>query len=87
MSSLIVGYVRVSTEDQVEYSPDAQAGRCRQYAQQHDLGPVTVLADEGYSGKNLDRPDLQRLLSLVEADQVTDVIVWRLDRLSGTLAT
>ena len=80
--TLTVGYVRVSTEDQVDYSPDAQRARCRQYAQQHDLGPVQVIADEGWSGKNLDRPGMRQLLSIVEAGNVGHVVVWRLDRLS-----
>ena len=47
-----VAYVRVSTEDQVEFSPDAQVKRCRDLARLRDLGPVTVLADEGWSGRN-----------------------------------
>ena len=80
--SLTVAYVRVSTEDQVEYSPDAQANRCRDYSRQLDLGPVTVITDEAYSGKNLDRPGMARLIGLIEADEVAHVVVWRLDRLS-----
>jgi site-specific DNA recombinase len=83
-------YVRVSTEDQVEFSPDAQAKRCRDLARLRDLGPVNVLADEGWSGKNLDRPAVQQLLEHVKADQVRDLIIWRWDRLSrdqGDFAT
>ena len=79
---LTVAYIRVSTEDQIEHSPEAQTNRCRQYAELHDLGAVTVLSDEGWSGKNLDRPSMQRLLPLLEAGQVSDLIVWRLDRLT-----
>jgi len=80
--TLTVVYVRVSTEDQVDYSPEAQATRCRQYCRLHDLGGTTVIADEGWSGKNLERPGVLRLLELVEAEQVAHVVVWRLDRLS-----
>jgi Resolvase, N terminal domain len=79
---LTVGYVRVSTEDQVEYSPEAQANRCRQFAKEHDLGAVTILRDDGWSGKNLERPAMRELVALVEADRVTDIVTWRLDRLS-----
>jgi site-specific DNA recombinase len=79
---LTVGYVRVSTEDQVEYSPEAQANRCRQFAREHDLGAVTILRDEGWSGKDLERPAMRELVALVEADRVTDIVTWRLDRLS-----
>ncbi len=79
---LTLAYIRVSTEDQVEFSPEAQATRCRQHSAQHDLGAVTVTRDEGLSGKNLDRPGIQELIELVEAGRVAHIIVWRLDRLS-----
>jgi len=77
-----VAYVRVSTEDQVEFSPDAQVKRCRDLARLRGLEPVTVLADEGWSGKNLDRPAVQELLRLVELGSVKDLLIWRWDRLS-----
>ena len=77
-----VAYVRVSTEDQIEFSPDAQAKRCRDLARLRGLEPVTVLADEGWSGKNLERPSMRELLRLVEAGEVTHLLIWRWDRLS-----
>src|ERR1700719_3823909 len=89
MSTSVV-YVRVSTEDQVEFSPDAQAKRCRDLARLKGLGPVMLLADEGWSGKNLDRPAVRELLSLVEAGAVSNLVIWRWDRLSrdqGDFAT
>ena len=88
--STTVAYVRVSTEDQVEFSPDAQVKRCRDVARIRGLEPVTVLADEGWSGKNLDRPAVRELLRLVELGQVSDLLIWRWDRLSrdqGDFAT
>jgi hypothetical protein len=74
--------VRVSTEDQVDYSPEAQARQCKAYAGQHDLGAVTVIRDDGWSGKDLDRAGMAKLLSLVEQGHVAHVVVWRLDGLS-----
>jgi site-specific DNA recombinase len=85
-----IAYVRVSTEDQVEFSPDAQAKRCRDLAKLKQLGSVTVLADEGWSGKNLDRPAVRELLRLVAEGDVTNLVIWRWDRLSrdqGDFAT
>ena len=79
--SQTVAYIRVSTEEQIEYSPDAQAKRCRDLAQVRGLGPVIVLADEGWSGTNLARPRMRELIKLIEAGEVTNVIVWRWDRL------
>ncbi len=41
-----------------------------------------MLADEGLSGKDLDRPGLGELLVRCKRGQVTHVIVWKLDRLT-----
>jgi site-specific DNA recombinase len=84
---LNVAYCRVSTEEQAAegFSIDGQAEKLRTYAQLHDLGPVIVIQDPGRSGKNLERPGLQQLLAMVEQGHVTNVLVWRLDRLSRNL--
>lgn len=47
---------------------------------------MTVVADPGKSGKNLERPGLQQLLSMVDAGHVGHILVWRLDRLSRNLS-
>ena len=54
----------VSTDDQVDYSPDAQAARCRDYARLHGVGALELIKDEGFSGKNLERPGMRRSLRL-----------------------
>lgn len=84
---LTVAYCRVSTEEQAAegFSIEGQAEKLRAYAELHDLGPVTVIEDPGRSGKNLERPGFQQLLSMVEAGHVGHVLVWRLDRLSRDL--
>ena len=79
---LTIAYIRVSTEEQLDYSPDAQRNRCVQYAISNNLGPVTFLSDEGLSGKNLQRPAITELISQVTAGEVANVIVWKLDRLT-----
>lgn len=85
-----VAYVRVSTDDQVDYSPEAQAKRCKELARLKGLGAVRVMADEGWSAKNLERPRMQELLELVRCGAIAHLIVWRWDRLSrdtGDFAT
>jgi site-specific DNA recombinase len=84
---LTVAYVRVSTEDQaVEgFSIEGQIDKLNAYAALHDLGPVTVIEDAGLSGKNTERPGLQRVLAMVSQGHVSNVLVWRLDRLSRNL--
>lgn len=85
---LTVAYCRVSTEEQAEegFSIDGQADRLRAYAELHELGPVTVVTDPGLSGKNMLRPGLQQVLAMVEAGHVEHILIWRLDRLSRSLA-
>ena len=50
-------YIRVSTEDQTEYSPDAQLRELREYAAAHGmlLDDRFIYADEGISGRKADR--------------------------------
>ncbi len=85
---LTVAYCRVSTDEQAAegFSIDGQADKLRSYAELHDLGAVMVIADPGLSGKNLDRPGLQRLLAMVDQGHVANVLTWRLDRLSRSLS-
>ena len=84
---LTVAYCRVSTEEQAAegFSIAGQADKLRVYAELHDLGDVTVIADPGLSVKNLERPGLQQLLHMVDEGHVANVITWRLDRLSRNL--
>ncbi len=47
-------YIRVSTEDQTEFSPDSQLRSIREYALSHqmELLPAHIYLDEGISGRN-----------------------------------
>ena len=44
-----------------------------------------VKTDPGLSGKDLNRPQLQRLLAMIDAGHVDSILLWRLDRLSRNL--
>lgn len=83
-----IAYCRVSTEEQAEegYSVEGQADKVRMYASLRELGAVRVIADPGRSGKDMHRPGLQELLARVESGEIAHVVVWRLDRLSRSLA-
>lgn len=78
------GYVRVSTEDQAKegLSIEAQKEKIKAFATLHDLDLVETIVDEGYSGKDLKRPGVQKLLQLTNDETVEAVIVYKLDRLS-----
>ena len=79
-----IGYVRVSTPGQAEkgISLAAQQSRIRAMATLQEAELTEVIVDTGESGKNLDRPGMQRLLALVEHREVDAVIIAKLDRLT-----
>jgi len=79
-----VGYVRVSTDEQARSGLSLQAQRERLQAWASAFGHVLVdiVADEGASAKNLDRPGMQRVLAMVERRQVDGIVAAKLDRLT-----
>ena len=62
------GYIRVSTQGQVDdgVSIEMQEAKLRQWAALNDAELVAVYVDE-LSGKNTDRPGLQKALAEVKA--------------------
>lgn len=80
---MVVGYARVSTENQLEnYSIDEQTERLKAYCAAKGWVLMQIYVDGGYSGGNTDRPALQKMLKEVRAGQVDAVVVYKLDRLS-----
>jgi site-specific DNA recombinase len=76
-------YCRVSTDEQRKknLSLDAQEAKCRQYAE--DMGyDVVFTGIEGKSGKDTDRLELQRILSLVNKKTIQNILTVKLCRLS-----
>jgi site-specific DNA recombinase len=86
-------YTRKSTEHNLDLefnSLDAQREACEAYikSQAHEgwrLVPDRY-DDGGLSGASLDRPALQKLLTDVRAGKVTIVVVYKVDRLTRSLA-
>jgi site-specific DNA recombinase len=85
-------YTRKSTEEGLEMefnSLDAQREACEAYvASQRAEGWLLVCDrydDGGFSGGNLERPALKRLLADIEAGRVDIVVVYKIDRLSRSL--
>lgn len=85
-------YTRKSTEEGLEQefnTLDAQREACEafvlsQRGEGWDLLPSRY-DDGGYSGANMERPALRRLMADVEAGRVQVVVVYKLDRLSRSL--
>ena len=82
-------YTRKSTEEGLELqfnSLQAQREACEAYikSQKHEgwkLVP-TEYDDGGYSGGNLNRPALQRLLKDITAGLIDIIVVYKIDRLT-----
>lgn len=76
-------YCRVSTDIQMEgYSIDAQKDFLKSYCKMHEIDNYEFYIDGGYSGSNINRPDMQRLIEDVEDHKIDIVVVFKLDRLS-----
>ncbi len=77
-------YIRVSTEAQAEegFSIQAQSERLAAYCKAMGWDHCQAYIDGGFTGSNLNRPEMQRLIADVEAGKIRSVIVYKLDRLS-----
>lgn len=83
----VVGYVRVSTEQQADggVSLDAQRAKLTAYAVALDLDLVAIVEDAGVSAKSLNRPGLIRVLAMLDANEAEGVLVAKLDRLTRSV--
>ena len=86
-------YTRKSSEEGLEQSfnsLDAQREACEAYirSQRHEgwylIG--THYDDGGFSGGNMDRPAVKRLMADIEAGKVNVVVVYKVDRLTRSLS-
>jgi DNA invertase Pin-like site-specific DNA recombinase len=82
-----IGYVRVSTDKQADHgvSLEAQEAKIRAMATVQGAEIVELIVDGGESAKNLNRPGMERLLSLVNEGKVQTVIIAKLDRLTRSV--
>lgn len=78
-------YIRVSTEDQIEFSPDSQLKKIKEYAERNGiiLPEKFVFIDEAISGKNAKtRPEFMKMIKISKSKpKPFDVIlVWKFSR-------
>ncbi|WP_260865017.1 recombinase family protein [Bacillus toyonensis] len=74
-------YIRVSTQDQVEnYSIEVQRERIRAFCKAKNWDVYDEYIDGGYSGSNLERPSIKKLL--YDLKNIDVIVVYKLDRLS-----
>ena len=69
-------YVRVSTDDQRDngYSIDSQLRMIKEYCEKNEYNIVDVYNDAGHSGKDLMRPEMQRLLKDIKSKKIDKLV-------------
>jgi len=84
---LALGYVRVSTADQVENGASLDAQRTALTVEADRRGwDLEIVADEGLSAKNLNRPALAAALDRLDRGDADTLLSLRLDRISRSVA-
>lgn len=82
-------YSRKSRESEVGDSIENQIKMCKNYCANHYIDEkieYSVYQDEGFSGKNTDRPKFQELIKDIKAKKFDKLICYRLDRISRSVA-
>lgn len=83
----IIGYIRVSTDQQADagVSLDAQRAKLEAYASLYDIELVDVIVDAGKSAKTLKRPGLAQALDAMRHGKAEGMLVAKLDRLTRSV--
>lgn len=76
-------YARQSIDKKDSISIDTQIELCRRFAD--NAADCVVYSDKGWSGKNIDRPEFQRLLADVRRGIIQKIVVYKLDRISRSI--
>lgn len=73
-------YIRVSTQEQAQegYSVGEQKERLIAYCKAHDWVIADIYVDGGFTGSNINRPGMQKLIA--GTDKFDVVLVYKLDR-------
>ena len=79
----VAAYIRVSTDDQTEYSPDSQLEEIKDYAKRHDMIIGKIYIDAGISGRNAKkRPEFQNMIAAAKSKPAPfeAILVWKYSR-------
>lgn len=86
-STVVIGYTRVSTEEQATSGLGLADQRwvIEREAERRAWSEVTYLSDEGFSAKNLARPAIAKALEMLSKGEASVLVVSKLDRLSRSV--
>lgn len=79
-------YARKSKFTEKGDSITNQINICKKYLEDINITKVTIYKDEGFSGKNTDRPDFQKMMEDAYNNQFNLLICYKLDRISRTVS-
>ena len=75
-------YARQSVDKKDSVSIEAQIDDCKRLCSANPR----IYSDKGWSGKNVDRPDMQRLIKDIKSGIIKKVVVYKVDRISRNLS-
>lgn len=75
-------YARQSVDKKDSISIESQIEQCKAYAEAEEF---KIYSDKGYSGKDINRPQFEQLLTEIKKGIINKVIVYKLDRVSRSL--
>ena len=79
---MIAIYARKSVFREDSISIESQIEHCQYEAKGEE---TIVYSDNGFSGKNTDRPEYQRMIEDIKSKKINKVIVYKLDRISRSI--
>ena len=83
---IVAIYARQSIEKDKSLSIEQQIHDCRAYIERTEKSPdIVIYKDRGYSGKNTERPELQKLIQEIERNRIDKVVCYKLDRISRNI--
>lgn len=83
--SMVGIYARLSVDDKSSLSCQNQIEQLREFCFLKNLGQVKEYIDDGYSGKNMERPALKSLITDIENGTINTLLVKDLSRFSRNL--
>ena len=82
----IVLYARKSVERENSISCETQLEYCRMMIKPDERSEKVIeIVDNGFSGGNINRDGLQKMMKLIRQGKVKKVIVYKLDRISRSM--
>lgn len=85
-NNIVAVYIRVSTDNQTEFSPDAQLKAIKEYAKKNNLqiDPKYIFKDEGISGRKAEkRPEFMKMIAIAKTkpnSPFSKILVHKFDR-------